>query len=63
MHIIDTHMGEHHPNSEEVGYVLLAVEHAAVIAQSEPKTKKGDASNLRFKAQPLPPPLASVAAP
>ena len=56
-------MREHHPNSEEVVFVLLAAERAAMIVQSEPKTKKGDACNLQFKVpHPLPTPLASLVA-
>ena len=60
---IENHMREHHPKSDEVVFVLSAAERATVIAQSEPKTKKGCASNPQFKVpQSLPPPMASAMA-
>ena len=45
LYVSESHMWEHHRNSAEVVFVLLATKHAAMIAQSEPKTKKGVASN------------------
>ena len=45
MYVIESQMWEHHPNSEEVVFVLSAAERAAVIAQCEPRTKKRIASN------------------
>ena len=62
-YVIESHMWEQTPSSEEVVFVLSAAERAAVIAQCESKPKMVDATNAQFKApQPLPPPLVFVVA-
>ena len=62
--MIESHMREQHPNSEEVVFVLSAAEFATVLAHGEPKTKNVHALNQEFKVpNPLRPQVASAVAP